>query len=232
MSTVKVQNGDWDGYGEGWEDLREQALERNRYTCQRCFRDNGALQAHHIVPRAESGPDSLDNLITLCRPCHAVQHPENYKFDDSRPDATLFPDPKAPECVTRMRHPRHHECERCQTPLEDPEQIIAYRPNRESQEKDEVFALCKPCAGVVVNQIGNAKHFLAAQQRVPLDELTHLAEEAPFYPESGADQKVFVRREAQNGWERMYEIVPLWGLVWRALAWICAIAIVLWLLLG
>jgi len=72
-------------------------------------------------------PDDFENLITLCRPCHAVQHPDNEAFDDSRPDATLFPDPKAPKCVAEMRLPHHHECERCGDELPPPRNIIAHR---------------------------------------------------------------------------------------------------------
>lgn len=36
----------------------------------------------HIVPHADGGPDSTDNLILLCRVCHK-------KIDDSRDDSTV-----------------------------------------------------------------------------------------------------------------------------------------------
>ncbi len=56
--------------------LRLAALTRDQYTCQDCghvgesgFR-SGNVQVHHIRPRILGGPDSLDNLITLCLPCH------------------------------------------------------------------------------------------------------------------------------------------------------------------
>jgi 5-methylcytosine-specific restriction endonuclease McrA len=29
------------------------------------------LAAHHVIPRAEGGPDSPENLETLCASCHA-----------------------------------------------------------------------------------------------------------------------------------------------------------------
>ena len=32
------------------------------------------LRAHHVVPREEGGPDALENLTTLCNPCHRRVH--------------------------------------------------------------------------------------------------------------------------------------------------------------
>jgi 5-methylcytosine-specific restriction endonuclease McrA len=224
VSTAGSQNADWDGYGDDWEDISDQTLRRDDYTCQRCLRDRGALQAHHIVPRSEGGPDELENLITLCRPCHAVQHPDNEAFDDSRPDATLFPDPKAPECVAKMRLPRHHECERCGDDLPNPRNIIAHRTG--TSNNADVHALCKPCAGVVVNQTENAKRRLSAQRKLRLSDLTDRADNAQFNPQLGAHRSVSVRRDAQTPWERMYERVPFWGFVWRLLAFILVVGII------
>jgi len=55
-----------------WGGLRRQALERDRYTCQKCGRryPDVKVEVHHIMPRKFGGRDSLDNLITLCRDCH------------------------------------------------------------------------------------------------------------------------------------------------------------------
>lgn len=50
---------------------REAALARDAYTCQVC----GAYPAyitHHIVPRRCGGPDSRDNLMTVCSHCHPL----------------------------------------------------------------------------------------------------------------------------------------------------------------
>jgi len=40
----------------------------------------------HIIPRAQLGPDDLDNLITLCDLCHAVVTPRWHKpwFPDGK----------------------------------------------------------------------------------------------------------------------------------------------------
>ena len=49
---------------------------RDKRQCQVCGARPGdpycMLHAHHRVPRAKRGPDTLDNLITLCDLCHAV----------------------------------------------------------------------------------------------------------------------------------------------------------------
>ncbi|WP_267642867.1 HNH endonuclease [Haloarchaeobius amylolyticus] len=72
----------WEGgalvYGAGWWRVRQQALERDEYTCQRCGTDADDLgqnpDVHHIDPvRSFDDPTdahSLENVVTLCRPCH------------------------------------------------------------------------------------------------------------------------------------------------------------------
>ena len=56
-----------------WIRIRTQCFKRDKYTCQRCDKINGqgrGLSAHHIIPRSEGGEDNIENLITLCNPCH------------------------------------------------------------------------------------------------------------------------------------------------------------------
>lgn len=36
--------------------------------------DRGNLNQHHLLPRSLGGPDTDDNLITLCGACHAKAH--------------------------------------------------------------------------------------------------------------------------------------------------------------
>lgn len=65
-------------YGPNWYDQRRKALEHDHHTCQQCGApENGRRHdAHHIVPFREFGLDRyeeanrLENLITVCRPCH------------------------------------------------------------------------------------------------------------------------------------------------------------------
>jgi 5-methylcytosine-specific restriction protein A len=54
--------------------LQQACFKRDRYTCQGCGYEgepnDGTLHADHIHNRAEGGQDTLDNLATLCTPCH------------------------------------------------------------------------------------------------------------------------------------------------------------------
>jgi hypothetical protein len=62
-----------------WRRLSRQTKKRDAQQCQVCGDRKGdpytILNAHHIIPRAQGGPDTLENLITLCDLCHAVVTP-------------------------------------------------------------------------------------------------------------------------------------------------------------
>lgn len=47
-------------------------LQRDEFTCQSCGRrfESADLEAHHLLPRAQRGSDSIRNLVTLCKKCH------------------------------------------------------------------------------------------------------------------------------------------------------------------
>ena len=47
---------------------------RDNYVCQRCGATGAPLYVHHIVPRHRGGTNDLDNLVTLCHPCHREVH--------------------------------------------------------------------------------------------------------------------------------------------------------------
>jgi hypothetical protein len=42
--------------------------------CVACGTSNGQLHHHHMVPRVLGGPDTADNMLTLCAPCHDKMH--------------------------------------------------------------------------------------------------------------------------------------------------------------
>lgn len=56
----------------GWEALRLQALQRDRYLCQLCLpkRFTAATVVDHIVPRSKGGSNEMSNLMSLCTDCH------------------------------------------------------------------------------------------------------------------------------------------------------------------
>jgi 5-methylcytosine-specific restriction endonuclease McrA len=53
--------------------LRQQIFRRDGWRCQSCGAMSN-LEVHHREFRSHSGPDSEENLITLCAPCHARVH--------------------------------------------------------------------------------------------------------------------------------------------------------------
>jgi len=192
---------EWEGYGDGWENLREKTLQRDNYRCQRCFENRGPLQAHHIVPRSDGGPDTLNNLVTLCRPCHGTQHPKNDTFDDSRPNATLFPDEYAPEEVACMRAPEDRICERCRNDF-DHREVIAYGSGY--TKYDDYLTLCEPCVGVVSadESLPLKQNKLYANTRFSMEEIRDRKTEAPVRPSIFADSSVAARREPVSAKER------------------------------
>lgn len=66
-------------YGENWEQQRKLVLKRDGHHCQSCgISENGREHdVHHIIPFREFGlkrykeANNLENLLTLCRSCHA-----------------------------------------------------------------------------------------------------------------------------------------------------------------
>jgi 5-methylcytosine-specific restriction endonuclease McrA len=74
-------------YGPEWEAIRQIVIRRDNYTCtnpscRKVFRPpkHGKLDVHHIKRRERGGPDTPDNLRTLCKPCHALEHPHLLKI--------------------------------------------------------------------------------------------------------------------------------------------------------
>lgn len=64
------------GYGWSWRKLRKQVLERDCYLCQECLRNGRTTegnQVDHIKQKAQGGTDDMENLQTLCKPCHEVK---------------------------------------------------------------------------------------------------------------------------------------------------------------
>lgn len=52
---------------------RKKIYRRDGYRCALCD-STKYLQLHHVVPRGKGGPDTEQNLITLCSDCHALAH--------------------------------------------------------------------------------------------------------------------------------------------------------------
>lgn len=58
-----------------WKSVRNRARKEDNYTCQCCgdimSESDKVFDVHHIIPQKEGGPDALDNLVLVCRSCHA-----------------------------------------------------------------------------------------------------------------------------------------------------------------
>jgi 5-methylcytosine-specific restriction endonuclease McrA len=57
-------------YHKEWKSIRRQALERDGYRCTQCG-EATRIQVHHVVPYRYSQSHAIENLVTLCRPCHS-----------------------------------------------------------------------------------------------------------------------------------------------------------------
>jgi len=70
-------------YGSNWQQRRKQALERDNHVCCYCG-STKRIDVHHKIKINEFITDedkcnignNLDNLITLCRICHIIEHKE------------------------------------------------------------------------------------------------------------------------------------------------------------
>lgn len=64
------------GYGYDWVKIRLKALLRDGHLCQECMK-NGiitlATDVDHIISKAKGGTNRLDNLQSLCNPCHKAK---------------------------------------------------------------------------------------------------------------------------------------------------------------
>jgi hypothetical protein len=68
---------------------RRTVLQRDEYTCQDCGwthekwnkSDPRHLEVHHLVHHANRGPNTPDNLLTLCNICHDERHAQEKSKD-------------------------------------------------------------------------------------------------------------------------------------------------------
>ena len=212
-TTNTPEESDTSGYGEGWESLRRQTLRRDGYACQRCGDGGRVLQAHHVVPRSAGGPDRLENLLTLCRPCHGVMHQRNRSFDDVRDEASLFPTSDAPSAVSVMREPNDHVCARCGRERDDPAELVAYTgPTARDGSVDDSdhLILCKPCAGLCCARDGIvSRESLEGNHRFTRHELVSRREDAPVRSSVFAPPVVAIRRPPRTRRERVIDDTPL-----------------------
>lgn len=63
-------------YGRAWKRIRDKYVAEHPF-CEICF-ENGIIvpvdEVHHILPLSEGGNHNSENLISLCKSCHAKIH--------------------------------------------------------------------------------------------------------------------------------------------------------------
>ena len=65
----------------GYANNRAFVLARDKYTCQRCKKKGGKMEAHHVLPKSKGGQDIPENMITLCPDCHYGIHHKGYELN-------------------------------------------------------------------------------------------------------------------------------------------------------
>lgn len=80
-NNKRWKGGDIQHYrGPNWHKQRKLARERDNHICKYCgTKENGRMHSvHHIIPFSEfddyKEANKLENLITLCQPCHMYLH--------------------------------------------------------------------------------------------------------------------------------------------------------------
>lgn len=72
-----------------WKRCREIVLIRDNYLCQGCLRNGKITPANtvHHIKHLEDHPElalDIDNLESICPPCHNKEHPEKGTNDNPR----------------------------------------------------------------------------------------------------------------------------------------------------
>jgi 5-methylcytosine-specific restriction endonuclease McrA len=83
---------------------RRAVFARDRWTCQYCGSERGALTVDHVIPRSKGGASTWDNIVTCCAPCNRRKGDRLPKEADMHPlhapkppHATIFVHVAAPK---------------------------------------------------------------------------------------------------------------------------------------
>lgn len=54
-----------------WWPLRNEILERDKYTCAYCGTDDAQWAVDHVIPLSRGGSNERENLVACCQPCNS-----------------------------------------------------------------------------------------------------------------------------------------------------------------
>lgn len=73
-------------YGRAWKRIRDKYVSQHPF-CEKCL-EKGVLvsvdEVHHTLPLSEGGTHDQENLIALCKSCHAKIHAERGDYQESK----------------------------------------------------------------------------------------------------------------------------------------------------
>lgn len=73
-------------YSKHYPSWWKEAIARDRHTCRDCGAKDVSLVVHHVDESRKNGHENmnndLNNLITICRPCHAIRHGHKKDYGD------------------------------------------------------------------------------------------------------------------------------------------------------
>jgi 5-methylcytosine-specific restriction endonuclease McrA len=83
VDVHRVQKGrdeEWDVKEGISDEVKRYVLFRDEWRCRHC-RTSWGLDPHHVIFRSAGGPDTPNNLLTLCRKCHDDVHGGRLKIE-------------------------------------------------------------------------------------------------------------------------------------------------------
>ena len=109
-------------YPFNWPEIRRWVLQRDGYQCTNVVQDaygnwhrcpnTEHLEISHIIAKSTGGQDTVDNLRTLCRRCHALQHPHLWRrYIQDHPEESYGYQPQVyqPQIYPQLHYPSPYQ---------------------------------------------------------------------------------------------------------------------------
>jgi 5-methylcytosine-specific restriction endonuclease McrA len=80
------------GYPKNWAEVARTIRKLDNFTCVACGATEIELHVHHIVYASNYGTHQKGNLVTLCRPCHELEHKRVLDFGENMENTEAIPE--------------------------------------------------------------------------------------------------------------------------------------------